>query len=41
MNSTPTTPTLSEADALRVVAPDTVVPLVGAVTLTVGGLHHC
>ena len=36
MNCTPTTPTLSEAVALRVTVPDSVAPLAGAVRLTVG-----
>ena len=38
MNCTPTTPTLSEAVAVRVTVPDTVAPLAGAVKLTVGAV---
>src|SRR5438093_13132205 len=38
LNWTPTTPTLSEALALTVVAPPTVDPAVGAVMLTVGAV---
>ena len=37
-NWTPTTPTLSEAEALTVVDPDTVAPDAGAVMLTDGGV---
>ena len=37
-NCTPATPTLSEAEALTVVVPDTVAPLAGEVILTVGGV---
>src|SRR5437899_1048375 len=36
LNCTPTTPTLSDAVAVIVVVPETVAPLAGAVTLTVG-----
>ena len=36
LNCTPATPTLSEAVAVSVVEPDTVVPFVGAVMATVG-----
>ena len=38
MNCTPVTPTLSEAVAVSETVPDTVAPLAGAVTLTVGAV---
>ncbi|OLE66802.1 MAG: hypothetical protein AUG09_05650 [Acidobacteria bacterium 13_1_20CM_2_68_7] len=37
-NCTPATPTLSEAEALTVVVPETVAPDAGALMLTVGGV---
>jgi hypothetical protein len=37
-NWTPVTPTLSEAEALTVVVPETVAPEAGDVMLTVGGV---
>ena len=37
-NWTPATPTLSEAEALTVVVPETVAPEAGDVMLTVGGV---
>ena len=37
-NWTPLTPTLSEAEALMVVVPETVAPEAGEVMLTVGGV---
>ena len=38
LNWTPTTPTLSEAVAATAIVPTTVVPEIGAVTATVGGV---
>jgi hypothetical protein len=38
LNCTPTTPTLSEALAVKLVVPETVAPAAGDVTLTVGGV---
>src|SRR6266853_1200398 len=41
LNCTPATPTLSEALAVTLVAPETVAPEAGDVTLTVGGVVSC
>src|SRR5579859_2926298 len=38
LSCTPVTPTLSDAPAVTVMEPDTVAPLAGAVTETVGGV---